>query len=1016
MNPRPSRLHICIIFILFHLLHPHAAAAQQAADYYRQAIESKQRAEFQQAYRLAELADSLLRQAPVDEQSLPLAAQIFYLQGTMLYNLGDYPRAMLLLQQADSCYLLQDDAGGRADCHLFMGNSVWYTEGTAAAAAYFDTAIQWAEQDSTGRRQYRGKYYLDKAYALSELGSYEQAYTLIAYGLNLDSVSYGYYSRAYAQGLMVRAIVDNYAGDYYRAVHSYKAAIHIHQQVGGEDMQAQLAPIYGNLAFAYFNIHDLVESDRYALKALATYELVSQGVHPYYFALLYVHLATLCNNRNQFEQALTWYEKAAPLITQENTDLQFSLPFGRMVSLSGIGQYAQADSLARAIEPQVITYYGPGHINVATYYENFADNLIKLDSLQACLLALQKAEAVYDTIYTAKHPIKTYLISHRAQALLASGLYRQSLEESNRGLAFFESNQPDLQLQYRNPYYQLQLCRAQAHLALAVGADSILHLRKALECYQALESLSDRLMQEERNQDDRRYQRMESGQLYSETMEIYGRLTKAGEDHFHAMWRLSEKNKSLMLLNELVRSRLPVLEELLDTLRQLSIAYNYYQQKISNAKLADSPNTESLVLQWQALAFDFEEQRRDVWERLRKQQPSLAGYFDPGTAIIDPVYARDSLLAQGQGILSYFIGNNNLFLFVITRDTNLLHIQPLDTASLRQQIQSLHFGLFSHQQQGYKELNQEIVQTYVTAAVELFRLLIAPVAARLPDRLVIIPDGILGYVPFDALLSTQPTELSNFKNYPYLLYDYQFSYTYSASLLQEMYHRDRRSPAPKEFIAFAPFFSASLPQLAEAYKDSEFSPSQFPLLVHSGLEIASAAVYMKGDVVTGQVATEELFREVVRDYRIVHLLTHGFADNRLGDHAFLAFAPLNDSLENERLYLREIYQLQLSAEVIVLSACETAIGPLQRGEGVISLARAFAFAGAGSLLTSLWKIDNRATSYLMRNLYSELAQGSEKDAALRLARLRFLQESTVFLSYPYYWAAFLPVGDMRPLR
>lgn len=1014
--PSVTRILIsCAIFLPLFLLLPCRMAAQQAAEYYQQAIEHRQRADFQEAYRLAVLADSLLQQEKTDSSSQQLAARIYYLQGIMLFNLGDYPQAVSLLQQADSCYLLLKDPGGRADCQLFWGNSLWYTEGAAAAVERFEKAVYWAERDSIGSRQYRGKYYLDKASALGELGEYEQAYLLIAHGLAIDSLTYGHHSNEYAQGLMVRAIVDNYAGDYYRSVSSLEAAMNIHLQMGSEAVDVKLAPIYGNLSFAYFNIHDLSESQRYARKALATYERVA-GTHPYYFALIYVHLATICNNRGQFTQALDWYDKAEPLVTPDNRDLLLSLLFGRVVSLSGTGQYAASDSIARMTEPLVLAHYGTSHPNTATHYENFADNLMMLDSLQPCLQALQKAEAIYQAVYTAEHPINTYPINRRAQALFSLGQYRQALDEATLGLSFFEENQLYLQLEFRNPYKGLQLCRARSLRALATDADSLVRLREALQSYLALEAMEEQLMQEERNQDDRRYQQLSASQLYSEMMEVYGRLTRAGDDYFAAMWRLSEKNKSLSLLDGLLRSRLPGLEEMLDSIREVTIAYNYYQQKICDAQLANAPTDESQLLRWQSLAFDFEEQRRGYWKSILARNPRLARLIDPTAAIVDAAFVRDSLLGAGQAVLSYFVGDSSLFLFILTQDTSLIHIQTLDTALLRQQLQQLRFGLSGQLEAGYSQLSEEAVRQYASAACQLYELLIAPVNGILPTKVILIPDGMLGFIPFDVLLTSYPAALDNFKTYPYLLYNYQFSYAYSATLLRELRNHRLRPVAPRQFIALAPFFSESLRQLAQAYQDSEFPPATFPLLQHSGLEIASAAVYMQGDVITGEGATEEHFREIAGNYRIIHLATHGLVDNHSEDDTFLAFAPRKDSLENERLYLREIYQLPLSADLVILSACETGSGPLQRGEGIISLARAFTYAGAGSLFTSLWKIDNRATSYLMRNLYNELQQGKDKDEALRLARLRFLQEATVHLSYPYYWASFLPSGDMRPVR
>ena len=136
---------------------------------------------------------------------------------------------------------------------------------------------------------------------------------------------------------------------------------------------------------------------------------------------------------------------------------------------------------------------------------------------------------------------------------------------------------------------------------------------------------------------------------------------------------------------------------------------------------------------------------------------------------------------------------------------------------------------------------------------------------------------------------------------------------------------------------------------------------------------------------------------------------------RTGTFLFLAFHEISDSLENEKLYVRDLYNLTLDAEMVVLSACETGIGELQRGEGVISLARGFVYAGAGSLVTSLWSVDDLSTKQVMELFYQNLKSGQTKDAALRNAKLTYLA-STPQKAHPFYWAAFAPIGNMESIE
>ena len=133
----------------------------------------------------------------------------------------------------------------------------------------------------------------------------------------------------------------------------------------------------------------------------------------------------------------------------------------------------------------------------------------------------------------------------------------------------------------------------------------------------------------------------------------------------------------------------------------------------------------------------------------------------------------------------------------------------------------------------------------------------------------------------------------------------------------------------------------------------------------------------------------------------------------MGDYSFLAFYELKDSIENEWLYNRELYDLELNADMVVLSACETGIGELQQGEGIISLARGFSYAGAKSIITSLWTVDDEEAPILMNSFYQYLDDGLSKDAALRQAKLDYIQNSPK--PHPYFWASFIPIGDMQPI-
>ena len=220
-------------------------------------------------------------------------------------------------------------------------------------------------------------------------------------------------------------------------------------------------------------------------------------------------------------------------------------------------------------------------------------------------------------------------------------------------------------------------------------------------------------------------------------------------------------------------------------------------------------------------------------------------------------------------------------------------------------------------------------------------------------------------------------------------------------------------------IAFAPTFGKdTLKPILDSITDFDLAMRADPLspLKNNIGEVQAIQKIMGGRTYMGKYATKETFLAEAAKYRIIHLATHGKADDRAGDYAFLAFQESNDSMDNERLYVKDLYNCALNADLVVLSACETGVGKWQRGEGIISLARAFAYAGTKSIVTTLWQIDDARTKNLMELFYTHLKRGVTKDAALRQAKLDYLNTFKSAHAAPFRWAGFIAIGDMEAIK
>ncbi|MDX1666640.1 MAG: CHAT domain-containing protein, partial [Saprospiraceae bacterium] len=316
---------------------------------------------------------------------------------------------------------------------------------------------------------------------------------------------------------------------------------------------------------------------------------------------------------------------------------------------------------------------------------------------------------------------------------------------------------------------------------------------------------------------------------------------------------------------------------------------------------------------------------------------------------------------------------------------------------------------------------------YATAAFELYKQLIRPFEEKLHRHLIIVPDGTLGYLPFGALLRERPRRAGNYRNYVYLERAYTISYDYSASLFGNR-RTEARSKFRDKLLAVALDFSSGSAAQSEnesANRSGDRLPSLKQLTaMRSGLdplyftvpEAREIAAKFDGDLLINEEATFDRFAERADDYDILHLSTHAIANDEAGDFSFLAFSS-SEGNRYDSLFAKDIYNLRLSAEMVVLSACETGAGEMQRGEGIISLARAFSYAGARSIVTTLWSVNDRQTREIMLRFYENLKDGRSKDKALQQAKLAYIEEVARDHdeAHPIYWAAFSPIGDMRPL-
>jgi len=190
----------------------------------------------------------------------------------------------------------------------------------------------------------------------------------------------------------------------------------------------------------------------------------------------------------------------------------------------------------------------------------------------------------------------------------------------------------------------------------------------------------------------------------------------------------------------------------------------------------------------------------------------------------------------------------------------------------------------------------------------------------------------------------------------------------------------------------------------------------FEELKYNKEEADAIGKYFDSEVIKGNEATEKVFLEKFKNFDILHFAMHALVDNEESDNSKLVFTHENDSVNDSFLHSFELYNMNMNPRLAVLSACNSGLGELKGGEGVMSLARAFTYAGAESVVMSHWRVNDQSSRDIMESFYKYLSQGENKDQALRLAKIEYLESAPANSQHPFHWNNFVVYGDVSPIR
>nr|WP_321357068.1 CHAT domain-containing tetratricopeptide repeat protein [uncultured Draconibacterium sp.] len=812
-----------------------------------------------------------------------------------------------------------------------------------------------------------------------------------------------------------------------------------------------LGNLYINIGNVYRAKLDYTNALKYYNQALNTYKSQTpidyQNLTDAYYAIAEIQF----KNKN-YQEVLTIVKECYHTADTAN-QIYFDDVLG--ASYQMLNKADKADKHYTSAIRLAKQYFGPS-LDLAIAYMSYADFLSEtnqfekaIENLSLAYKILQDEQKTFGTELSNYYEFEGNIYRNQTINTQEINAFRKekrqnllrSIDSYKKGLAALEVKQTNPE----NSDIQIQQTRSlvdciglikeigDVYLEIALldnenkGIDFSKNLDYALSCYNNTSKLIQQARKEISNDESKIQLSNLQYQTISKIIETaYLAYNYSGnQDFLDIAFNNSEQLKSSALFdkiaNELALGNSLIPDSLLELERKLNNTIaNYSELQYEELNYYDEPDS-SLLEEYNNEIFNASRQRDELNRYMEESYPDYYQLkYSNSTLSLDEIQDK---VDRKEAIIEYFLAEpaeentangsdadtlTSLYTFFITNDNIEFHKKALSN----DEIQALEETFRFMSSTDYMFTHNEDAKRYCVSSHRLYNLLVAPYEQDITEKhLAIIPDGKLNYISFDGLLKTLPdtSETIRFNELNYLIKDVNINYANSVNIFLK-----NKASNPKlrnHTLAFAPEYNS------EEFKMTGTSYKLAPL---PGVqkEVDAIAKSVNTTIFRSKDATEENFRKQSGNFDILHLAMHAYINDSLPAYSRLAFSQDNDSTtldDDGWLNTADIYNLDLNASMTVLSACNTGIGKLQKGEGLMSLARGFLYAGCPSVVMSLWEVEDAAGTKIMTSFYKYLKAGKTKDEALRLAKLKYLEESNSRLAHPHYWMSFKCIGDNSPV-
>lgn len=806
------------------------------------------------------------------------------------------------------------------------------------------------------------------------------------------------------------------------SIYCYEQALKIRKSIFSEGHPA-FGACYNGLGLSYMYKGLNHQAIDYFSQAMGIFKSSLDPNHVR-MAHCYHNLGFAYQNIGEYEKAILYSKKSLAIRNYNSIDDKNGEKSALYVNL-GIMYFNQGilDS-AQYFLDSALYVAPPDHWTIAESLNYQAKIWQRLGLHDKSLVQINKAIEFLDARIRYKHPIKVFSFNNKGDIYFAQNHINQAIEayESAIGQNFVNydnlGGRPETRLEGvldENELLRSILGKALSYEKASYNANRFNNLISSLRNFQLCDSLLINVRRKSTNFQDKFDLVKATTRIYEGAIRVAMTLYEisSNEKYFEDAFKFAEKSKAGILrdaLNDISAKSFSTIPDSLMMLEEsLKAEMSICLSKIQHEESKNDTSDRAEIKKWQSRLFKTNNKIQTLIEGMEKKYPKYFDLkYDNRTVSIDQI---QSTLADDTALIEYFYSDSLVYVFVINNDTS--HVESIKISGKEAEL----ISSFRNLMKSNSATNGLQTTQLNKVSYDIYSYFLESFLGSLAEdinKLIIIPDGPLNYLPFDILLTNPVDTVVDFHELPYLIKDYNTHYVYSGTL-----HFGQLNNSPKnnniELLSFAPVYTESgIDSLAT--RDIGRFRNQVTQLNYNGPEVNEINRFIQGQSFIGHKAVERAFKKNVQKYGIVHLAMHALVDDENPMNSRLMFSQREDSVEDNFLHAYELYNMKITAKLAVLSACETGFGKFAKGEGVMSLARAFSYAGCPSVVMSHWSVNDAATAKLMKFFYAHLANGERKDQALRAAKLEFLAQADPIQSNPFFWGSFVVMGDVSPVQ